>query len=155
MTPRRPLGANAGHHEPRAAAHADRTKAPSLLGFDHIHVFVQDRAAAEAWYGRVLGLARARELEFWAKGGGPLTLQDRAGTIHLALFERPREKNRATIALRVGGTAFKEWRSHLAQVVGLEVSEEDHEVAVSLYFSDPDGNPFEITTYELGTSQRG
>jgi catechol-2,3-dioxygenase len=25
---------------------------------------------------------------------------------------------------------------------------EDHALALSMYFSDPDGNPFEITTYE-------
>jgi catechol-2,3-dioxygenase len=25
---------------------------------------------------------------------------------------------------------------------------EDHDLSVSLYFHDPDGNPFEITTYE-------
>ena len=126
--------------------------APSLLGFDHVHVLVQDRQAAEVWYARVLGLARTKELEFWAVGAGPLTLQDQAGTIHLALFERPREKNRSTIALRVSGPEFKAWRRHLTEVPDLELSEEDHEVSVSLYFSDPDGNPFEIITYELGAS---
>jgi sugar lactone lactonase YvrE len=27
---------------------------------------------------------------------------------------------------------------------------EDHQVSWSLYFSDPDGNPYEITSYEYG-----
>jgi catechol-2,3-dioxygenase len=30
------------------------------------------------------------------------------------------------------------------------VSFEDHAVSVSLYFADPDGNPYEITTGEVG-----
>jgi catechol 2,3-dioxygenase-like lactoylglutathione lyase family enzyme len=37
--------------------------APKLTGIDHIHVFVSDRVAAEDWYRRVLGLARAPALE--------------------------------------------------------------------------------------------
>lgn len=31
---------------------------PELRAFDHVHVFVADRARAEAWYGEVLGLRR-------------------------------------------------------------------------------------------------
>ncbi len=122
--------------------------APSLLGFDHIHVFVQDRAAAEKWYQSVLGLERTKELEFWSAGGGPLTLQDKTGAVHIALFERPHQKTRSTVALRVSGREFWAWRAHLKAVSGLEVTEEDHEVSVSLYFQDPDGNPYEITSYE-------
>ncbi len=122
--------------------------APSLLGFDHVHVFVQDRSAAERWYEAVLGLSRTKELEFWAVDGGPLTLQDKTGNVHIALFERPAQKTRSTIALRVSGREYLSWRSHLQSIPDLEVSEEDHEASVSLYFSDPDGNPYEITTYE-------
>ena len=122
--------------------------APALLGFDHVHVFVQDRAASEKWYAAVLGLERTKELEFWSGGGGPLTLQDKAGSVHIALFERPRQKTRSTVALRVSGREFWAWRAHLKAVPGLEVTEEDHEVSVSLYFDDPDGNPYEITSYE-------
>lgn len=44
--------------------------APPLSGFDHVHVFVQDRTAAEAWYAKVMGLARSPGLEFWASDGG-------------------------------------------------------------------------------------
>jgi len=127
--------------------------APQLLGFDHIHVYVQDRAAAEAWYARVMGLVRIPEFEFWAEGGGPLTLHDAGDTVHIALFERPPQKNRATVALRVGAQAFGQWRDHLASVAGLKVSVEDHAVSLSLYFSDPDGNPYEITTYEYAAAK--
>jgi len=122
--------------------------APTLLGVDHIHVFVQDRKAAEAWYSRVMGLSRSPGLEFWAADGGPLTLQDSANTVHIALFERERQANRATVALRTSAEGLSAWQSHLATFPEMKVNFEDHQVAVSIYFSDPDGNPFEITTYE-------
>ena len=118
------------------------------LAFDHVHVFVADRAAAEQWYARVLGFKRSQELEFWAVDGGPLTIQDDSGAVHLALFERPRQPCRSTIALRVSAAEFAHWQAHLAQVLPSQVTEEDHSVSVSLYFADPDGNPYEITTYE-------
>jgi catechol-2,3-dioxygenase len=121
---------------------------PSLQGVDHVHVFVQDRAAAEQWYAKVLGLVRSPGLEFWAADGGPLTLQDPADTVHLALFERPRQTNRATIALRTSAEGLRAWQAHLSGFADLKVTFEDHEVALSIYFSDPDGNPYEITTYE-------
>jgi len=127
--------------------------APPLLGFDHIHVFVQDRTVAEAWYARVMGLTRTPGLEFWAEDGGPLTLQDPDNTVHIALFERPRQKNRATVALRASAEAFRSWRSHLASLTELKVTMEDHAVSMSLYFSDPDGNPYEITTYEYAAAK--
>lgn len=122
--------------------------APEIEGFDHIHVFVSNWPAAERWYGEVLGLFRAEALAFWAQDGGPLTLQNAAGTVHLALFERPREKCRSTIALRVGARGFQEWRDHLRRFPEIAVEIEDHVVSLSLYFKDIDGNPFEITTYE-------
>lgn len=126
---------------------------PRLLGFDHIHVFVEDRSAAEAWYAKVMGLARTPDLEFWADDGGPLTLQDPDNTVHIALFERPHQKNRATVAMRVSAEAFGSWRSHLASFAELKVTMEDHAVSMSLYFSDPDGNPYEITTYEYAAAK--
>lgn len=124
------------------------TNPPEILAFDHIHVFVQDRAAAQRWYASVLGLQPTPELAFWAVDGGPLTLQNAAGTVHLALFERPSQPTRSTIALRVSGPAFGAWKAHLQSIEGLEVSEEDHQASISLYFNDPDGNPYEITTYD-------
>lgn len=121
---------------------------PTLDAIDHVHVFVADRAAAEAWYGRVMGLVRVPELAFWADDGGPLTLGNPAGTIHLALFERPRERCRSTIAFGVGAAALLAWRAHLGVVLGRELALEDHAVSWSLYFEDPDGNPYEITTHD-------
>lgn len=121
---------------------------PSFQRIDHIHVHVADRATAEDWYHRVLGLTRIKALEFWASGGGPLTLADQSGTIHLALFQRAPETCRSTIALATTATDFSAWRTHLATVLTVPPRLEDHQVSWSLYFDDPDGNPFEITCYD-------
>lgn len=121
---------------------------PSLQRIDHIHVFVVDRVAAECWYGAVLGFSRVNELEFWASNGGPLTLSDRSGSVYLALFERKPEKCRSTIAMATTGTDFLAWQVHLELELSHPPALEDHQVSWSLYFEDPDGNPYEITSYE-------
>lgn len=128
---------------------------PPLDAFDHVHVYVQDRAAAERWYARVLGLARTEALAFWAADGGPLTLQNASSSIHIALFERPAKPCRSTIALRVPGAAFAAWQAHLQRELPGGVSFEDHEASVSLYFADPDGNPYELTSYEVAEAKAG
>jgi catechol 2,3-dioxygenase-like lactoylglutathione lyase family enzyme len=122
---------------------------PQLEAFDHIHVYVADRPAAEAWFARVLGFARNKDLEFWAEGGGPLTIQNPSGSIHIALFERPSQPCRSTLALRATATEYRAWREHLRKVLEGQVTEEDHGASFSLYFRDPDGNPYEITTYDV------
>jgi NAD(P)-dependent dehydrogenase (short-subunit alcohol dehydrogenase family) len=124
--------------------------APPLDRVDHLHVYVQDRAAAERWYAGVLGLRRVEALVHWTADGGPLTLADAADRVHLALFERPPQPNRATIALGVDAPSFLAWRRHLAQRLGAAPAAVDHQASWSMYFSDPDRNPYEITCYQHG-----
>lgn len=119
---------------------------PQFNGIDHIHINVSDRGRAEKWYKTVLGLTRVSELEFWAEDGGPLTLTDSGGHVHLALFESDKIQ-RTVIALSVSSSEFESWVTHLAKH-GIETKPVDHKVSWSLYFGDLDGNPFEITTYE-------
>jgi catechol-2,3-dioxygenase len=126
-----------------------RHSAPVIEAFDHVHVYVCDRDAAETWYAQIFGFSRSKELEFWAVDGGPLTIQNESGSVHFALFARPAPARHSTIALRVNRADFAAWRAHLAHCLPGEFSEEDHEVSRSLYFSDPDKNPFEITTYKV------
>ncbi|MEQ1684182.1 MAG: VOC family protein [Burkholderiaceae bacterium] len=121
---------------------------PSLDRIDHIHVYVADREVAEQWYGDVLGLLRVPELEPWAADGGPLTVANAAGTIHLALFERKPQPTRSTVAFGVTAPEFVAWRRHLVAALDAPAKVDDHQLSWSLYFSDPDGNPFEITTYD-------
>src|SRR5688572_129482 len=96
------------------------TRAPALLRLDHVHVHVSDRAAAERWYRDVLGLTRVPELEGWASDGGPLTLADAHGALHLALFERPTGTNHATLAVAVDAAGFVAWKRHLEDVLERE-----------------------------------
>jgi catechol-2,3-dioxygenase len=123
--------------------------APPLQRIDHVHVFVHDRAAAVRWYAEVLGLAPLPEFAHWAGGGGPLTLADADGTVHVALFESPgAQPNRSTVALGVDGATFARWQRHLGAALGKLPAVHDHGAALSLYFDDLDGNPFEITSFD-------
>lgn len=131
------------------------SSAPAIRNVDHLHVSVADRAAAERWYERVLGFTRVPEFAFWAEGGGPLTLRNREDTVHIALFERPALQNRSTIALGVGARELVAWRDHLTRELGAPPRLEDHGLSFSLYFTDPDGNPYEITTYEYEAAKAG
>jgi catechol-2,3-dioxygenase len=122
---------------------------PTIESIDHIHVYVADRAVAEKWYADVLGLKRIAELEFWANDdGGPLTIGNIAGTVHIALFQRTTLPCRSVIAFGVSADEFIAWRAHLGKVFGETIEIFDHDVSWSLYFSDPDGNPYEITSHQ-------
>jgi catechol 2,3-dioxygenase-like lactoylglutathione lyase family enzyme len=120
---------------------------PSIDRVDHIHVYVSNRESALAWYESVLGLKTDPNLLDWADNGGPLTIGDIDGALHLALFERPALPCRSVIALGVSAMEFLRWQRHLSQVLGQPIRAVDHELSWSMYFSDPDGNPFEITCY--------
>lgn len=122
---------------------------PRLNGIDHVHVYVRSWAEAEAWYRDVLGFEPLEEFRVWAVDGGPLTLADASGKVHLALFESDREPA-STVAFGANAKQFIAWKSHLEDR-GLELRITDHQLAWSMYFSDPFGNLHEITTYEHAT----
>lgn len=128
---------------------------PKLRTVDHIHVFVANRNEAREWYAQVLGMTPIPTLEFWAADGGPLTIADAGGTIHLALFESPKQSCRSTIAFEAGAAEFVAWKQHLGASLAREIEVADHRVAWSIYFADPDGNPYEITSYEYEDTRAG
>jgi catechol 2,3-dioxygenase-like lactoylglutathione lyase family enzyme len=147
-----PAAARAPAAGTASAALATSTEtAPPLSGVDHLHVYVTDRAAAERWYADALGLRRVQALAPWAADGGPLTLADAHDRVHLALFERPAQPNRATIALGTDAAGFIAWRRRQARWLGEAPQAVDHGLSWSIYFSDPDGNPYEITCYQHGS----
>jgi catechol 2,3-dioxygenase-like lactoylglutathione lyase family enzyme len=121
---------------------------PAFDRVDHIHLYAADRNKAEQWYADVMGFTRVHELESWSEGGGPLTLANSSGTVHIALFEASPQPCRSVIALSVGAEEFVAWRQHLVDKLKRPVEAEDHQLAWSLYFADPDGNPWEITSYQ-------
>lgn len=120
---------------------------PTLKGVDHLHVNVGSWSEAEEWYSSVLGFKRVDALMQWAVENGPLTIENPEGTIHLALFESKNPEPINVIAFGATGEEFLNWKTHLEDQ-GLKLRVTDHELAYSLYFSDPWQNNHEITTYE-------
>ena len=121
--------------------------APKLKGIDHVHVYVSSWGEAEDWYRDVLGFQRAEALMSWAVKGGPLTLEDPDSNVHLALFERDGHSGSSAIAFGVDGEEFLAWKARL-ESKGVASTLKDHKLAYSLYFTDPDRNMHEITTYD-------
>jgi catechol 2,3-dioxygenase-like lactoylglutathione lyase family enzyme len=120
---------------------------------DHVEVFVPDRREAARWYERVFGLEIMDGFEEWAANGGPLMVSSGGGT-KLALFEGEPRGSRETVgfrrvAFRVGGEGFVEFLGKLPEL-GVESRVTDHDKAYSVYFPDPYGNDFEVTTYDHG-----
>ena len=93
----------------------------------------------------MLQLTRVQEFEHWVSSDGPLFMGNAERTVLLAIFEGPLQATRSTVAFRVSGQDFLSWLKHLAFP---SVEAVDHGSSWSLYFTDPDGNPFEITSYD-------
>lgn len=74
-----------------------------LTGIDHIHVYVPNREQAADWFRAVLGFEIEESLRVWAVEGGPLTIGDESGKIHLALFERSEFVPSTAIAFAADG----------------------------------------------------
>ena len=104
-----------------------------------------DRSAA--WYRDVLGLERLHQ-DVW--GSYPAFVC--AGGSGIALFpgtlEQAGGRTIRHVAFRVDRRNFEEARSALA-AKGIQVTFQDHQIAHSIYFEDPDGNQLELTTYEV------
>jgi len=118
-----------------------------LQNIDHIHVFVPDRQEALGWYNTILGFKPIKRLMFWAETG-PLTIGNDEGTIHIALFEGKPKSNRSVIAFNATGEEFIDWHKRINNVLSEVIEVDDHSVSFSIYFEDPYGNPYEITSYE-------
>jgi catechol 2,3-dioxygenase-like lactoylglutathione lyase family enzyme len=128
---------------------------------DHVELFVPDREAAAEWYETVFGLTPVPEYEAWVEEG-PLMLSGDDGETMLALFEgEPTGEADPTgyrrVAFRVDGETFREFVDSLPRLPvsdgeGESIGSDDvvdHDLSNSIYFTDPYGNPFEVTTYEV------
>ena len=120
---------------------------PTFSGIDHFHLYVDDKQQALQWYETVLGFKTVDKLQLWNVEAGPLTIEDEAGSVHLALFKRTRQPLTTSIAFKSSGANFIRWCKHLKQQ-GLDLRIADHQVAWSMYFRDPFDNMHEITTDE-------
>ena len=123
-----------------------------LEGLDHVALAVRDVARSVEWYQRVLGLER-RHAEVW--GDYPAIVG--IGTTALALFPitaptalPPPGRNVVAmrhVAFRASRAGFAAMQAHLT-ALGIPFSSEDHQIAHSIYFHDPDGHELEVTTYD-------
>lgn len=134
---------------------------------DHVEVFVPDRYEAAAWYERTLGLRILRDYEQWAAEDGPLMISSDGGDTMLALFAgTPTGQSEPIgyrrVAFRVDAAGFRCFLDRLAghpvyDTAGNRVTPADvvdHDKSFSIYFRDPYGNRYEVTTYDYRTTAR-
>ena len=146
-----------GTETPAASAYTPAPSGFRVSQIDHVHVYVSDQRAAARWYADVLGLEVFKDIDD-ADEGGPLTISSDGGNTCLALFKKKSgaATARSTVAFRVAGGGFLDF---LGRLGSLRVEGEngrplvpsdvvDHDYCFSIYFSDPDGNPYELTTYD-------
>jgi catechol 2,3-dioxygenase-like lactoylglutathione lyase family enzyme len=129
---------------------------------DHVELLVPDRHEAAHWYERTLGLAVLPQHEDWgADPGGPLMISSSpSGNTMLALFTGEPRRSRPPagfdrVAFRVDGPNFLAFLKHIKENpvsndTGAEIRTlipKDHRKAFSVYFNDPWGHRFEVTTY--------
>jgi catechol 2,3-dioxygenase-like lactoylglutathione lyase family enzyme len=122
----------------------------SLEGIDHVALLVRDVERSRTWYQDVLGLERRHE-RAWE-----VPVMVGTGTSCVALFAAPEGSAPAPpgaiamahLAFRVDRAGFEAAKQDLtAREIDWEL--QDHDIAHSIYFTDPDGHRLEITTYEL------
>jgi len=124
----------------------------NLEGLDHIALAVSDVEESVKWYLEVLGLERQHEGSW---DGIPIFVGK--GATGIAFFPISKKKsssgecNPARVlhfALRADRKNFERAQQELKQR-RIAFHFEDHGIAYSIYFCDPDGHELEITTYEL------
>ena len=135
---------------------------------DHVELFVPDFEVALGWYRDVLGLVPVEMARQWAEEGQPHMISSDWGSTMLALFhgEGPGEREivgHRRVAFRVDAARFMHFLDHIEEHPvrdhnGESVSRRDvvdHDLSWSIYFVDPWGNRFEVTSYyydEIGTA---
>jgi catechol 2,3-dioxygenase-like lactoylglutathione lyase family enzyme len=132
---------------------------------DHIEVFVPDRYEAAQWYEKVLGLKIVKGFKRWSYNPhGPLMIATPKAKTKLALFNGEPQLRRKTagshcLAFRVSGKNFLKFLDVLKDLklpddsgrILTSSDYHDYTKAFSIYFCDPWGHRFEITTYEHET----
>ena len=121
-----------------------------LEQIDHLALRCASPDATKDWYINILGFEHVFPGQ-WS--GTPIVL--RLGSTFITLFpqkdnEPPSTNGRAWhLALRAATHAdFQTAQSEL-QARGIAFQFRDHDIAHSIYFTDPDGFLLEITTYDL------
>ncbi len=124
----------------------------NLEGLDHIAISVNDVERSVQWYIEVLGLER-QHAEVW----DDVPTFVGKGATGIAIFPARDAAEGAVKSARVGlrHFALRADRANFLRAQeelkarGIDFEFEDHEIAHSIYFRDPDGFDLEITTYEV------
>ena len=121
-----------------------------LQRLDHVSLNVSDRPRSIAWYRDVLGLEQrgAERRDDW-----PVFMGEFGACV--ALFQAqadsserlPESTGLRHVAFMVGRDGLARARARLDEH-GVAYRFEDHGNAHSVYFSDPDANVIELTTYD-------
>ena len=122
-----------------------------LEGIDHVAMGVRDVERSAKWYIDVLGFERLHE-GMW--NGVPTFIGK--GNTGIALFPASQEpKTSAQREIRMLHLAFRADRKNFRAAQqelekhGIKFESQDHDIAHSIYFRDPDGHQLEITTYDV------
>ncbi|MEO5717364.1 MAG: VOC family protein [Chthoniobacterales bacterium] len=124
----------------------------NLEGLDHIAISVSDMERSVQWYVEVLGLER-QHTDVW--DGAPQFVGKGATGIAIFPIRESSDGGGTPPPVRVRHFALRADRANFLQAQrelkerGIHFEFEDHEIAHSIYFHDPDGFDLEITTYEL------
>ena len=123
-----------------------------LEGIDHLAMGVRDVEQSAQWYIDVLGFERLHD-GMW--NGVPIFIG--LGNTAIALFPANHEpKTSSHREIRMLHLAFRANRENFLDAQRelkkreIEFEFQDHEIAHSIYFRDPDGHQLEITTYDMG-----
>ncbi|HJW37593.1 MAG TPA: VOC family protein [Candidatus Udaeobacter sp.] len=125
-----------------------------LEGIDHVALGVRDLEQSAKWYIEVLGFERLHEgmwnsvPTFIGKGNTGIALFP-ASSDAKPIASTRRDVRMLHLAFRANRENFLA-AQHELQKRGVQFEFQDHEIAHSIYFRDPDGHYLEITTYELG-----
>ncbi|MDI9221748.1 VOC family protein [Pantoea sp. EA-12] len=122
-----------------------------ITKIDHVHVYVDDIDLAERWYEDVLGFIRDDSLYFWFEQGGPLVVRNHGAS--LSLFLRKNQSPGHTIAFTAEAAAFVDLVAAL-NAKNIPFTACDHDVSMSLYFSDLSDNKIELTSYDYSQAKR-
>ena len=124
----------------------------NLQGLDHIAISVADVARSAQWYIEVLGLERQHG-DVW----DDVPLFVGKGETGIAIFPARDSASESDATRRIGlrHFALRADRANFLRAQtelkdrGISFHFEDHQIAHSIYFRDPDGFQLEITTYEI------